>query len=398
MKPLHNTGMRLRALALGAAIAAAVPAVAVAQATQGVTDNEIVIGSHQDLSGPVAALGVPLRDGMVLAVEDINAAGGIHGRKLRLVVEDTSFDPKKAVLATQKLLTQDKVFAMVAPLGTAPTQASMPMILERGVPLLFPGTPADFTYTPFHKLKFGLSSPYGEQVRAQVKWAYEKLGKRKFGVLYQDDETGLNVLRATEEQLKVHGLAVIERASYKRGAIDYSSQVARLKAAGVDVVILGTIVRETAAAKMEARKQGWPVDMMVNVAGTNSAIFTIAGAETMEGLYGQSQFLPLDAAEQPPAARAVVERYKAKHGKHPEDGIVFGYTSVMLFAEGAKNAGRDLNADSLVKGLEKVRNWTTSFAASPVNFSETERLGVRATMIMQARGGKFVPITQPITY
>lgn len=391
-----KVGARLRAAVALAALAASAPAVA--QATQGVTDTEIVIGSHQDLSGPVASLGGPLRDGMVLAVEDINAAGGIHGRRLRLVVEDTSFDPKKAVLATQKLLTQDKVFAMVAPLGTAPTQASMPLILERGVPLLFPGTPADFTYTPFDRLKFALSSPYGEQVRAQVKWAYEKLGKRRFGVLYQDDETGQNVLRATEEQLKAHGLSLIERASYKRGAIDYSSQIARLKAANLDVLILGTIVRETAAAKMEARKQGWPVDMMVNVAGTNSAVFTIAGAETMEGLYGQSQFLPLDSAEQPPAAKGVIERYKARFGKNPEDGIVFGYTSVMLFAEGAKNAGRDLTVDSLVKGLERVRNWTTAFGASPVSFSETERLGVRATMVMQARGGKFVPITPPITY
>lgn len=397
MEPFRQIGARLRAAAFGAAIAAIAPP-GLAQATQGVTDTEIVIGTHQDLSGPVAALGGPLRDGMVLAVEDINAAGGIHGRKLRLVIEDSAFDPKKAVLATQKLLTQDKVFAMVAPLGSAPTQATMPLILERGVPLLFAGTPADFTYTPFHKLKFALSSPYGEQVRAQVKWAYEKLGKRRFGILYQDDETGQNVLRAAEEQLKVHGLGLVERASYKRGAIDYSSQIARLKSANVDVIILGTIVRETAAARMEARKQGWPVDMIVNVAGTNSAVFTIAGAEVMEGLYGQSQFLPLDSAEQPPAARGVIERYKARFGKNPEDGIIFGYTSVMLFAEGAKNAGRDLNVDSLVKGLEKIRNWTTAFAASPVSFSETERLGVRATMVMQAKGGKFVPITPPITY
>ena len=212
----------------------------------------------------------------------------------------------------------------------------MPLILERGVPLLFPGTPADFACTPFDRLKFALSSPYGEQVRA------------------------------TEEQLKAHGLSLVERASCKRGAIDYSSQIARLKAADLDVVILGTIVRETASARMEARKQGW--------------------------------LLPLDSAEQPAAARGVIDRYKARFGKNPEDGIVFGYTSVMLFAEGAKNAGRDLTVDSLVKGLERVRNWTTAFGASPVSFSETERLGVRATMVMQARGGKFVPITPPITY
>jgi ABC-type branched-subunit amino acid transport system substrate-binding protein len=392
-----NPTRRLAAAALAcSALALAAPA-AFAQGTQGVTDTEIVIGTHQDLSGPVASLGGPLRDGMVLAVEDINAAGGIHGRKLRLVVEDSGFDPKKAVLATQKMLTHDKVFALVAVLGSATTQASMPMVLERGVPLLFPGTPADFTYTPFHKLKFGLSSPYGEQVRAQVRYAVEKLGKKKFGILYQDDETGQNVLRATEDQLKVHGLALAEKASYKRGAIDFSSQIQRLKAAGVDAVVLGTIVRETASARMEARKQGWNVDMFVNVAGTNSAVITIGG-EAMEGLYGMSQFLPLDAAEQGPAAKAVIERYKARFGKAPEDGIVFGYTSVMLFAEGAKNAGRDLSVDSLIAGLEKIQNWTTTFAAAPVSFGPTERLGVRATSVMQVKGGKFVPITPPITY
>lgn len=220
-----KTFRRLAAALLAGGTLALGAGSAPAQGTQGVSDTEIVIGTHQDLSGPVAALGVPLRDGMLLAVDEINAAGGIHGRKLRLIVEDSGFDPKKAVLATQKMLTQDKVFAMVATLGSATTQASMPSVLERGVPLLFSGTPADFTYAPFHKLKFGLSSPYGEQVRAQVRWAVEKLGKKKFGILYQDDETGQNVLRATEEQLKVHGLALVERASYKRGAIDFSSQI-----------------------------------------------------------------------------------------------------------------------------------------------------------------------------
>ena len=358
-----KTFRRLAVATLALATLAFGTGAARAQGTQGVSDTEIVIGTHQDLSGPVAALGGPLRDGMLLAVDEINAAGGIHGRKLRLIVEDSGFDPKKAVLATQKMLTQDKVFAMVATLGSATTQASMPSILERGVPLLFAGTPADFTYAPFHKLKFGLSSPYGEQVRAQVKWAVEKLGKKKFGILYQDDETGQNVLRATEDQLKVHGLALVERASYKRGAIDFSSQIQRLKASGADAVVLGTIVRETAAAKMEARKQDWPVDMFVNVAGTNSAVITIGG-EAIEGLYGMSQFLPLDAAEQGAAAKAVIERYKARFGKAPEDGIVFGYTSVMLFAEGAKNAGRNLTTDSLVQGLERVKNWTTSFVSA----------------------------------
>jgi branched-chain amino acid transport system substrate-binding protein len=387
---------------LGKAVVALVAAgallpIAQAQAVQGVTNTEIVLGTHQDLSGPISSIGSYLRDGLQLAVDDINAAGGIHGRKIKLIVEDSAFDPKKAVLATQKLVNQDKVFALIAPLGSAPVQASMNIALEQGVPLLFAGTPADFTYKPFHKLKFGLAVPYGEQVRAMTKYAVEKMSKKKFGVLYQDDETGQNVLRAVEEQLKVHGMAVAERASYKRGEVDFSSQISRLKAANVDVVMLGTIVRETAGAKMEARKQGWPVDMMVSQAGMYEAVIKIAG-EAAEGLYAMAQYLPIRTQEQTPQLQAVVKRYKDKFNKEPDDGIVYGYLAMSVFAEGARNAGKTLTPDTLAKGLEQIKNFKTVFAATPVSYGPNERLGSRSAILTQVKGGKFVPITGPLDY
>ncbi len=388
----------LATLAILGAVAGALGAPgARAQAVQGVSEKEIVLGSHQDLSGPVASLGTALRDGLVLATEEINAAGGIHGRRIALVVEDSGFDPKKAVLATQKLLTHDKVFAMIAPLGSAPTQASMPMILEKNVPLLFSGTPADFTWTPFHPLKFGLAVPYGEQVRAQVKYAATVLGKKRFGILYQDDETGQNVLRATEEQLAVHQLPLVERASYKRGAVDFSSQISRLKAANVDVVILGTIIRETAGAMIEARKQDWKVDMMVNQAGLNSAVLKIGG-DAVEGLYAMAQFLPIVSQEQTPQLRAVLDRYKARFGKEPDDGMVYGYVAMMLFAEGARRAGPALTPDTLAAGLEQVQDFKTAFAGTPVSYGPKNRLASRSTILTQVRGGKYVAITGPLTY
>lgn len=395
MNHMRRTLLARASIALAAGVL--LPGLASAQAAQGVTDKEILLGTHQDLSGPVSAIGIHLRDGLQLAADDINAAGGIHGRKIRVLVEDSNFDPKKAVLATQKLVNQDKIFALIAPLGSAPVQASMNIALEQNVPLLFAGTPADFTYKPFHKLKFGLAVPYGEQVRAMTKYAVDKLGKKKFGVLYQDDETGHNVLRATEEQLKVHGMAVAERASYKRGEVDFSSQISRLKAAGVDMVILGTIVRETASAKLEARKQGWPVDMMVSQAGMYEAVIKIAG-EAAEGLYAMAHYLPIRTQEQTPDLVAAVKRYKEKFNREPDDGIVYGYLSMMVFAEGARNAGKNLNTDTLVKGLEQVKNFRTVFAATPASFGPNERLGSKAAILTQVKGGKFVPLTGPLEY
>lgn len=368
-----------------------------ADSRQGVTDSEILLGSHQDLSGPVAALGTYLRDGMQLAVDDINGAGGIHGRKIRLVVEDNGYDPKKAVFATQKLVERDKVFALVATLGSATTQASMAIALDAGVPLLFAGTPADFTYTPFNRIKFGLAVPYGEQVRAGVRYMTEKLGRKKVGILYQDDETGLQVLRATEEQLKAQGVALIERTSYKRGDINFSSQIAKLKAAGCDLVVLGTVIRETASAMQESRKLGWAVDMLGNQASANSSTIKIGG-EAMEGFYATSPYLPITGQEQTPALLALLERYRKKYGKDPEDGMIYGYIAMQLFAEGARLAGKSLSVDTLVAGLEQVKNWTATLAAVPVSFSAKERLAARSAYMMQVKGGKFVQISPPLTY
>ena len=127
-------------ITLIAVLAAAIGPLATAAADQGVSDDEVVIGTHQDLSGPITFWGVPVRNGMVMAVEEINTAGGIHGRQLKLVVEDSGYDPKKAVLATQKLLNRDEIFVMAGAMGTPTVLASMPLVLRQGLAKLVKGT------------------------------------------------------------------------------------------------------------------------------------------------------------------------------------------------------------------------------------------------------------------
>src|SRR6195952_2948667 len=108
-------------LAVGALALTQLPASAQTKVTnEGISPTEIVIGTHQDLSGPIKVWGVPVSNGMKMAVEEINAAGGVNGRKLKLILEDNGYDPKKAVLATQKMLERDHVFAMIGGMGSAP--------------------------------------------------------------------------------------------------------------------------------------------------------------------------------------------------------------------------------------------------------------------------------------
>src|SRR3981189_3594671 len=113
-----SKSLKALGLAVGAFALSVLPASAQTKVTnEGISPTEIVIGTHQDLSGPIKVWGVPVSNGMKMAVEEINAAGGIHGRKLKMILEDTGYDPKGAGLAPQKMIERDKVFAMVGPLG-----------------------------------------------------------------------------------------------------------------------------------------------------------------------------------------------------------------------------------------------------------------------------------------
>ncbi|MDH4325830.1 MAG: ABC transporter substrate-binding protein, partial [Betaproteobacteria bacterium] len=135
-------------------LAAALFAGAAFAQSQGVSKNEIVIGSMQDLSGPIVAFSKQLKNGMEMRVDEINAQGGVHGRKLKLIIEDHGYDPKKAILGAQKLVQRDKIFAMVGTIGTPTSLASMPILFDKNVPHLFPLTAARQMYEPLHRLKY----------------------------------------------------------------------------------------------------------------------------------------------------------------------------------------------------------------------------------------------------
>ena len=258
MNMMKKTTLGLMALAVAAGTAHA--------QQQGVSKSEILVGSILDLSGPIAAFGKQTRYGMQLRVDEINEQGGINGRKIKLLVEDDGYDPKKAVLAAQKLVNQDKVFVVAGHTGTAQNNASMPIQFEKNVINFLPVTSAREMYEPFHKLKFSFAAPYFDQMRAGIPELMKKKAYAKPCIIHQDDEFGLEVFRGAEVALKGMGKAFTERTTYKRGATDFSSQVARMKAAGCDLVVLGTIIRETIGTIGEARKTGFSPDFFGSAA------------------------------------------------------------------------------------------------------------------------------------
>jgi len=365
--------------------------------TQGINDEEVVIGTHLDLSGPITFWGVPVRNGMIMAVEDINAAGGIHGRSIKLVVEDSGYDPKKAVLATQKLLTRDKIFIMAGALGTPTVLASMPMVLKKGLPHIFPLTAAEQMYAPFHKLKFSMAAPYHEGMRTGIQWLVVNNNRSVVCSLHQDDEFGLNVHRGVIEQTDAMGLELAEVTTYKRGATDFSSQVARMRASGCDLVALGTIIRETIGVMAEARKMGWAPDFLVSVAGYAPEV-AMLGKGVTEGLYGLGQTIIPYYDTATPEVRAWMDRYETRFDTAASIQAVFGYTVLQATGEGLKNAGRELNTDSFVAGLEQIKEWSTIFESSPMTFAADQHLGTSKFYLSQIQDGKWVKLVGPTTF
>src|SRR3989440_10694247 len=219
--------------ALGLAVSALaltyLPAAAQTKVTnEGVSPTEIVVGTRQDLSGPIKVWGVPVSNGMKMATEEINAAGGINGRKIKLILEDSGYDPKRAVLASQKMVERDKVFAMVGPMGSPTVLAAQDILFDAGVLQLFPLTAAEFTFKfdpakPQERLKFNNLLPYVESTRAAVKYMMETKNLKKTCIMLQYKEYGKNVLDGFTSQLAAMKLEPGTVTTYKRGASDFGA-------------------------------------------------------------------------------------------------------------------------------------------------------------------------------
>ncbi|HCL87370.1 MAG TPA: ABC transporter substrate-binding protein [Comamonadaceae bacterium] len=380
--------MKTRYLAAAAALGLAASAGASAQASQGVTKDSITLGSIQDLSGPLAGFGKQVRMGMLLRVDEANEQGGVNGRKLELKVEDSGYDPKRAVLAAQKLVNQDKIFMMVGHIGTAQNLAAMPVQFSKNVINFFPVTAAREMYEPFHKLKYSFAATYYDQIRLEAPKLIKEKNAQKICTIYQDDEFGLEVMRGGEAALKAMGREYTEKTTFKRGATDFSSQVAKMKSAGCDFVILGTIIRETIGTIGEARKTGFNPTFLGSSAAYTDLIHKLGG-KAMDGLYAAMtvQHPYLDESSQP--IRFWATKYKTKFNEDPTVFSVYGYSAIDAFIKAAQKAGPNLSTDSFIKAMDTMVLEPDIFGSPKMTFGPQKRLGNDLSRLSQLQDGRW---------
>ncbi len=364
---------------------------AVAQ-SQGISKTEITVGTIQDLSGPIAAFGKQTRNGMQMRVDEINERGGINGRKIKLVVEDNGYDPKKALLAAQKLVTNDEVFAILGHIGTAPNMAAMPIQFEKNVINFFPLSGAREMFEPADKLKMAFFPPYFNQIRIVVPQLVKQKSAKKVGIIYQDDEYGLEVLRGTEAGLKAANMTLVEKTSFKRGATDFSSQIAKLKAAECDLVVLGTIIRETVGAVAEARKNGFS-PTFVGPSPIYTHLIHTLGGKAVEGVYGIHTVAHPYLDDPHPPIRAWAAKHKTKFSEDATVFSVYGYSIMDLFAKAADKAGTNLTTDTFNNAMETTTFPRDMFGAPECHITKTDRLCNSKVRLAQIKDGRWVSIS-----
>src|SRR6266550_3078907 len=309
--------------------AVALAGIAMAQRElRGVTKTEIVLGMHTDLSGPAATYGVSSSNAVKMRFDELNEKGGVNGRKIRLVVEDTQYQVPRAVQAGTKLINRDHIFAMVAGLGTPMNNALFKDQFDANVPNLFPLSAARSMYEPFHKLKFYGAASYVDQV--------------------------LDGIQMQADKMKVK---IVETTTHKPTDQDFTAQITKLKAANCDMVVFGTIVRDSIVPYATARKIGWTdVDFFGSTASYDLFVAGAQGGVT-DGLYamGLTDMPYRDTLS--PTAQAWFDRYKERYKNDPNIGAIYGHVAADLTVVGLEKTGPELTVDNFVRGMESIKSY-----------------------------------------
>ena len=379
-------------------VAAALAAVATGASaqTRGVTKTEITLGMHTDLSGVAATYGVSSSNAVKMRFDEINEAGGINGRKIRFIVEDQAYQVPKAVQACNKLINRDKVFAFVAPLGTPMNNACFKDQFAAEVPNLFPLTAARSMYEPFQRLKFYGAASYVDQIRSGMNYFVKNNGRKAVCVMYQDTDFGKEILEGAELQAKKLGIKLVETAAHKPIDQDFTAPITKLRQAGCDLILMGTIVRDTIIPYVTARKMGWTDVTFVGSAAAYDSV--VGAAQGMDGFYGMGLTEMPYADSAVATVRDFVEKYKKKFNIDPNIGAVYGYVAADLTVTGLKNAGADLTLDSFVKGMEAIKGYKDIFNGPQVSFGPQIRQGANSSFLAVVKGGRWTRVTEPLGF
>ena len=348
-------------------------------ADPGVKDSEIVVGQWAAMTGPVAHLGTSTRDGFQITINEVNAAGGVHGRKIRVIAYDDAGSPQEALAAVRRLVYQDQVFALVIGSTSGATLPVIPLINQAKVPFIS-GTSSNVRLLQPH-------SPYVFRHYPNDTWQsyrlmdyiVEKGGSKRPAILYVSDDYGKGgyelVGKRLEEKYK---LKLVAAEQYNKGDQDFSAQLLRIKQANPDSVQIWAFAPDAAIIVRQAKELGITVPLYGS-ASTATPLFPKGAGPVGVGFMANYPLPYLPESTSVPA----VARYREALQKVYPSGLPAGRPSLYDFlgagaakvlVEGLQRAGRDVTREKLIAALETLKGFDTGLTL-PVTFTKDTHEG-----------------------
>lgn len=372
------------------AIAAGALALGLSQAaaqTQGVSATEVVIGSVNDLSGIFAAVGVPAINGAQLRIDQANAAGGVHGRQIKFVVEDHGYQLPKATQGYNKLVNRDQVFAMILSLGTPHNLAGFQIMDPKGIFNINPLTAArEMLPEPAAPNKFTAFSSYYDQTTAGMKYLAKEYGLTKVCTMYLPTDFGIEISTATKERAADAGMTFVSETTHKPDEQDFVGAVQKLKADGCQVVTMALGVRAGITVVGTAKQLGWTdVKFLATSAGFLEAVAAVPGGVT-DGLYAAAGWVDLQARKDNPVPAKFIADYTAKYGQPATGFAMLGYSTADTLVRALEAAGKDLTQDSFRKAMESL-DYQDELLDTQMKYTAENHQGANTVTISVAKGG-----------
>lgn len=333
--------------------------------------SDIIIGQSAALSGPAQALGTEMRDGALLYFDQINANGGVNGRKIVLKSLDDGYEPARAAANTKQLIEKEGAFALFGYVGTPTSAAALPIFTEAKVPFVAPFTGAQLLREPFNRNIFNVRASYYDETELIVRHLTD-LKIDRIAVFHQNDSYGQAGLAGVERAIKARNISIVAKGTVERNTVDVAAAVNAIKGANPQAVVMISAYKSCAAFITEMKRAGsqptfWNVSFVGSKALSDELGYSGRGVNI-------SQVVPFPWDE----SVAVVREYrKAIAAKKMEASFTSleGYIGAKVLVEGMRRAGKNLTRDGLVNALESMNNYDAggfrvSFGPNDHNASE----------------------------
>ncbi len=367
-------------------LAIAAIAAAPASAQDGVTDKAVVIGQSAAFTGPAAQLGIQMRAGAKLWIDHVNGLGGVHGRQIDLRTRDDKYESILAAENTRKFISEDRVFALFAYVGTPTSQASMPIFTEARVPFIGAFTGAELLRSPFNRYIFNVRASYYDETEAIVEHL-TRIGARTIAVFHQADSYGQAGLDGTtraltKRNLKVHALGTVER-----NTTNVAEAVKAISGSQPDAVVMISAYTSTAEFVRQMKKTG-SVASFYTVSFVGSKALADALGKEGHGVT-ISQVVPFPWSPLTPIVKEYLELAKKSGNVEVNFSSLEGFIAAKVLTEGLRRTGRDLTRERFVAALENITN--LDLGGFGVSFSAANHNASRfVDLAMIGREGRFV--------